>query len=169
MFLEGFLQRELLTAITILHAKSRFAVRQIRITRVSIANFTTEHRTDKVSQFDNSWSSKQRTSMFRVCRENTRYETRRGEHAIHNPPLVNVRLEFGVFVVPFRNSVPVRLMRNGFLAFLRKRASVRTAKCGVAAHKMSQARAVRRTDCCRVRYKRKTRRAKHVITWLNVL
>jgi len=49
-----------------------------------------------------------------------------------------IRLEFGVFAVPFRNSVPVRLMRNGFLTFLRKRASVRTAKCGVAAHKIRE-------------------------------
>jgi len=140
MFLEGFLQRELLTAIMIFHAKSRFAVRQIRITRVSIANFTTDHRTDKVSQFDDQLvietANVHVSCLSRVTRDMKRGVMKWGEHAIHNPPLVNVRLEFGVFAVPFGNSVPVRLMRNGFLAFLR--ASVRTAKCGVAAHKIHE-------------------------------
>lgn len=80
-----------------------------------------------------------------------------------------IHLEFGVFAVPFRNSVPVRLMRNGFLTFLRKRASVRTAKCGVAAHKIRESGArslAHRLLPCTIQ--EETRRAKHVIAQLNV-
>lgn len=142
MFLESFLQRELLTTIAILRAEvGSQSGKYMRIARFGWEIFSRQRRS--IERILAIWRRLViETSNVRVSclsREHARWNAqRRGEHVIHNLLLVNVRLESGVFAVPFRNSVPVRLMRNGFLTFLRKRASVRTAKCGVAAHKIRE-------------------------------